>query len=300
MRDQSSAEVVLRDGVILAFFLEPFVHQCSDALSAAFDKFTGMAPKKSLKWAVVSATSEEWRPYDAKAEKRIRDSLAPSGASKRRFTAFRVNDFGDEAPQYGFTLSDRDKEDEHGLSRTLVQMTFPPSVVQEGSAGLFVRVVEEFTSLLNPAYGYCSLGLLPSDARQTAAFAEMRAFAKRFPGYDVSVNDLAQLDIGSRTRGAKWITVLGPDLAERLGGLEALREHLPSEVSVSRAGNSIVVRAGTAPELGDVNKKVPTPLLRAVALVLEPVTLFGEVNLRSYFANFDDEFLRRWERRFLD
>jgi hypothetical protein len=133
-----------------------------------------------------------------------------------------------------------------------------------------------------------------------AAFMEIRHIAQRYPGYDVAVNDLTQLDIGARVRGARWITLLGPALAESLSGLDAIRAALPADVDVRDVAGIAMIRAGRTPELGDTNRKVEMPLLRAVARVLEPVTMFREVNLLSYFANFDDDALRRWERRFLD
>ena len=299
-RDTESGQVLMRSGIILAFFLEPFVYECSKALTSAFDRFLQAVPPDSLKWAVINATSEQWREVDPKVMKRIRDSLAPNGARKRKFTAFRVNDAGDEAPQYGFTLSDRDKDEEQPVSRTLVQMTFPPGAADEERVDAFYSLVAEFTAVLQPAYGYCAPALLPSDARQTAAFVEIRRVAQRFPGYDVAVNDLTQLDIDARVRGARWITMLGPALACALGGSDAMRRALPAQVEVRDVAGTTMIRAGRTPELGDVNRKLGTPLLRAVARVLEPVTLFGEINLLSYFANFDDDVLRRWERRFLD
>ena len=300
VKDQASGQTLVRNGVILAFFLEPFVHECSEALTTVFDRFVGTVPIESLKWAVVSATSEQWREVDENIMKRMRDSLAPSGARKRKFTSFRVNDFGDEAPQYSFTVSDRDKNEEQPVSRTLVQMTFPPSVAEERNVDALCAHVVEFATLLKPAYGYCSPCLLPSDARQTAAFVEIRRIAQRYPGFDVAVNDLAQLDIGARVRGARWITLLGPALTQVLSGLDAIRKRLPAEVEVRDLGGVAIIRTGRTPEIGDSNRKLQTPLLRAVARVLEPVTLFGEVNLLSYFANFEEDVLRSWERRFLD
>jgi hypothetical protein len=299
-KDPVSGQVLMRNGIILAFFLEPFVYECSEALTAAFDLFVATVPAGSLKWAVVSATSEQWREVDANIMQRMRDSLAPTGARKRKFTAFSVNDFGDEPPLYSFTLSDRDKEEDQPVSRTLVQMTFPLSTAEDGNADTLYSLVAEFTALLKPAYGYCAPGLLQGDTLQMASFAEIRGFALRYPGYDVAVNDLTQLDIGSRVRGARWITILGPDLTDKLGGPGAFRKTLPLEVEIRDVAGTTMIRSGRTPELGNTNRKQETPLLRAVARVLEPVTLFGEVNLLSYFANFDEDMLRRWERRFLD
>jgi hypothetical protein len=71
-------------------------------------------------------------------------------------------------------------------------------------------------------------------------------------------------------------------------------------VEVRQTGGVVIIQAGRVPELGDRNRQQDLPLLRAVARLLEPVTLFRELDLLSYFANFDEDLLQRWERRFLD
>ena len=114
------------------------------------------------------------------------------------------------------------------------------------------------------------------------------------------MNEMTQLDIGTRVRGARWVTLLGPGPLERLGGIGAIRKALPSTVEVCDVASIAMIRAGKTPELGDKNRKLDTPLLRALARVLEPITLFREVDLLSHFANFDEDLLDRWERRFLD
>ncbi|MGH8497944.1 MAG: hypothetical protein ACRERV_03930, partial [Methylococcales bacterium] len=103
IKNLETGNVYLRNGVTLAFFLDQFVHECSNAVTTIFDLFVENTPPNTLKWAVVSATSEEWREVDSTVMKRLRDSLAPVGARKRKYTAFRVNDFGNEAPQFSFT-----------------------------------------------------------------------------------------------------------------------------------------------------------------------------------------------------
>lgn len=280
--DPQSGEPLMRSGVMLAFFLEPFVFECATALTAAFDRFIEAVPDGALKWAVVSATSEQWRKADAKVIKRLRDALEPGAAKKRRFTAFRLNDAGMHAPHYGFTLSERDKGDARETSRTLVQMTFPPHVLEAGAVDDFVALVEAFVAILQPAYGYCSPALLPSDVKQSEAFVEIQRVAMAQPVFDAAMNELTQLEIGARARGARWLTFLGPTLSAQV--------KVPKRLESSRVGEVVVLRAGRTPEIA---------LLREMARLLEPVTLFGEMNLLSYFANFDAELLQRWERRFL-
>lgn len=293
-----TGKVCLRNGVTVAFFLERYVHQCSEALTAAFDRFVEFVPPGAIQWAVVSATAEEWRAADAAAMQRMRDSLAPAGAKKRKFTAFQFNDHGDEAPQYGFRVLDRDKDDDEGLSRTLVQMSFPPSVVDDSEVESLVALVLEFSAQLEPCYGYASPSLLPADGALSHGFVEMRSPALRHPGYDVAMNDMTQLVIGTHARGARWITVLGAAQLDALGGAQALRAKLSPAITFTPAGPALVLRAGQAPELGDTNKRLKTPLLSEMARALEPITLFKEVDLLSYFAEFDEDVLERWERRF--
>ncbi|MHC4103657.1 MAG: type VI immunity family protein [Planctomycetota bacterium] len=300
LKDRKTGKVYVRNGVSLTFFLDQFVHECSDELTTVFDRFVESTPPNALKWAVVSATSDYWREVDAKVMKRMRDSLAPAGARKRKFTAFRVNDFGGEAPQYGFTLSDRDRDEEWIDSRNLVQMTFPLSIVNEEHVEDLWSLIAEFTALLKPVSGYCSPSLLPADSLLSAAFAKITNIALRHPGYDVAMNNMTQLHIGARVRGARWVTLLGHSPLEQLGGMTALRSALPPEVEVRDVASIAMIRAGRTPEIGDKNKKLDTPLLRAVARIIEPITLFREVDLLSYFANFDEDLLKSWERRFLD
>jgi hypothetical protein len=61
-----------------------------------------------------------------------------------------------------------------------------------------------------------------------------------------------------------------------------------------------MIRAGDMPEIGDVNKRQGTPLLREVAAALEPVSVFDDPALLGNFANHDEDLLKRWERRLLD
>ena len=296
--DTATGRVLVRNGVTLALFLDRAVHECSDELIQVFDLFLASVPPDALKWAVVSATSEDWRPVDASVIQRIRESMEPAGARKRKLTAFRINDAAGAAPQYGFTLAGRYKDKPDSV--TLVQMTFPIHAVDVKHAQGTFDFASRVAALLSPVGGYCAPSLLQADAQQSEAFERMRGLALRHPGYDAAMNDLTRMRLGRQVRGARWVTLLGPALLEAVGGMEALRKALPPEVDLSQAGATTVIRAGATPELGDKNRQIDTPLLRAVARVLEPITLFREAKMLLYLANFDEDLLDRWERRFLD
>jgi hypothetical protein len=298
--DTDTGRILVRNGVTLAFFLDRLVYERCEEIIEVFDLFIEAIPPGALKWAIASATSERWRAVDDALLQRMRASLRPPGAKKRGLTGFRVNDSAGSAPEYSFRVLDSGRDKDFPDARTLVQMAFPPSSMKEEQVAGLVELVDRMAAVLRPVSGYCSPGLLTSTAQEGEAFGMLKGIALRHPGYDVEMNEFTQLEIGNRVRGARWITLLGPFLAQQLGGVDAIRAALPPEVDVRESGGVVVIQAGRTPEVGDRNRKQDLPLLRAVARLLEPVTLFGEGDLLSYFANFDEDVLRRWERRFLD
>lgn len=300
LRDATGQRVSVRNGVTFALFIDRHVAEMGAELATTLDAAIGMFPPDALKWAVVSATSEQWKPFDAASLQRMRDSLAPPGARKRRMTGFRINDAGGDAPRYGFRLLDKDTDPDYRDSRTWLQVTLPISWIEKDRLETLYSFARGAIALLKPEYGYCSPALLTSDAGQPAAFAQLKGLAMRHPGYDVDMNVMTCLTIGPRVRGARWITLMGPALWAALAGRSGTPVEVPAGVECREVSGIRWLQAGALPELGDVNRGAGTPGLCAMARLLEPVTLFGEVDLLSYFAGFDEDFLRRWERRFLD
>jgi hypothetical protein len=136
----------------------------------------------------------------------------------------------------------------------------------------------------------------------TRGMDKIRALAARHPGFDVARNSKTRYWIGDHARGARWVTFLGPALGERLGGPPAMAKDLGTSIDVTTVGEGTMIRAGAEPELGDVNKNIGLPLLRKVAKLIEPVTMFNEraLVMCEFFDGYDDPFLEKWERRFLD
>lgn len=298
--DSESGLVYIRSCVILAFFIDKPVHNHSEELIKLLNRYIEIVPPEALKWSVASASQEEWRETNTATLVRIKSSLAPAKSSKRDLTAFRLSDSGDSAPSYSFRLIGQPLDKGWPDPVTLVQVTFPVNVLSEGNLEEFIVQVRELAGLAKANYGYCSLGFNYNELNIEEAFKEIKKIALRHPGYDVQVNDMIHVEIGKKVRGARWITFLSTELVTLLGGLEKLRKQLPQQIVVEKILNGVMLRAGKFPELGDVNRKVKTPLLREVAKVLEPVTHFNEVYICSYLADGDEDLARKWERRFLD
>jgi len=67
------------------------------------------------------------------------------------------------------------------------------------------------------------------------------------------------------------LTILGPEFADRIGGVAAIRHALPESVGVIQVGNGVILRAGPVPGWGHVNRQDLLPDYRAVYKVVSPL-----------------------------
>jgi hypothetical protein len=96
-----------------------------------------------------------------------------------------------------------------------------------------------------------------------------------------------------------WLTLLGPEATAALGGPAALQRSTPAEVSVLPLGKSgVLLRAGTAPQLGDVNRQDLLPACHAVGRLVAPVLAPDEALDDLAIKGMSEEDAHDWLRRF--
>jgi hypothetical protein len=127
----------------------------------------------------------------------------------------------------------------------------------------------------------------------------LREPSLRHPGLDMPSIDSFYMKIGTRVKGAYWLTFLGSPVLDHLGGAAGLRArlHSPGTQVEEMSGNRAVVTLGEWPEAGDLEHGHTLPAYRELARVLEPWLYQAP---RSPWSGFSLEDVRRWERRFLD
>jgi hypothetical protein len=128
-----------------------------------------------------------------------------------------------------------------------------------------------------------------------AARRELLPLLSRYLGLDLyRLEDTSRI-IGTRARGAYWLTFLGQPLLGQLGGIETLRHKLPfPDVSLqSLDGDRLLITLTEWPETIGTEKKFYPAQCRELALLLEP--FFCEE--RTGWFSLDKEQLRRWMRR---
>jgi len=303
-KDFETGKIFLREGVIVAFFLPTPMDKVAEPILDVFEEYLKMIPSDVLRWASIGASSEEWKPINKTTFQRCRAQLKPEAVAKRRLTAFELadGDMAGDAPRYGIIVIGHPYEPRFPNKKTLVQMYFPIDVVSEQEVEHFVENVCKLAVSLPYISGYASPALLCAGFNSFSVGKEIRAITRIHPGYDVQDNPVGRRTINSKVRGARWLNFIGPEIADRLGGVKALRKALRSPITIDEEiGHGVMIRAGKQPELGNMTRRIGTPLLRAIASVLEPVTAFRESALyRTDFADQNEELLEQWERRFLD
>jgi hypothetical protein len=286
-----NGEVLIRDGLSLCFYMRRSHEEVATGVMRSLEAYLRAVGPRALGWYADS--EGDWQELDAAGWEHIRRRLQgsrcgivtlkdlPGGAGQYRF-----NYFGKslDAPLFAdkpgavcavsFWLPTEYLE-EHGPARVreLALELAAPLPFNSGHAGL----------------SFNALGQLPGVSE------ELRNWRSRHPGMDVqNLEDIAW-SIGTRVRGAYWLTFLGQPVLGELGGVTGLRSRLASsDITVQELeGERAVITLGEWPEAGDTDQGRDLPLHRELARVLEPWLY------RSSPRQPDEELLR-WERRFLD
>ena len=291
--------LVARDNFLIAFFCPVPFPKMASATKVAFDRWLAVVPDDAVKWAVVGSTATQRKKAGAKTIEQCAAMLDASAAAKRPLTTFQIGGPQEWNADHWFRVIGHKSLGPGREIRysNLVEVWLPTEFVEAHRPDV-VELARGFAEVLPYSSGYASPALsFPADSRIPEAARVIAPAAMRYPGYEVHHNMPTSFMLRGRVVGARWLTFLGPDLVQQLGGQKALASVLPG-VAVEPAGHGLMLRAGAEPELGDTNKQIDTPLLRVVGRVLESVTFFGNNQVDGLLGS-DPDRLDRWERRFL-
>jgi len=164
----------------------------------------------------------------------------------------------------------------------------------------FERRVRAIAAALRLRWGAAGLSYSAWETQFHAdAMKAVYAHARRHTGYDVGLYVAWLPEFYSLVRTVNWLTFLGRGLQRKLA---ASKQGLPETggplVTLSRAGDHLVLRAGELPEAGDVNRMhVPAAYIRADEMI-RPVRAHEGVNFyESWTEATTTQWLRRFEKR---
>jgi len=155
----------------------------------------------------------------------------------------------------------------------VLRMMLPPALGDAPDAVL--ALVSDALALFPFKSGHCGYSFMwegtdPSLEEDVCDWAAPLLLRHPGLGYGEPVTLSNAADSG--VVAVSWLTFLGPEWVQALGGAAALAARAPAEVSVRPLGQGgVMLRAGDAPQLGDVNRQDLLPAYRAVGHLVEPV-----------------------------
>jgi hypothetical protein len=179
-----------------------------------------------------------------------------------------------------------------------VSFWLPTEYLEEHGPGRVRELALELAAPLPFCSGHAGLSF-NGETEPLSMSGEARALCFRHPGLDIPKLEHLSCELGTRVRGASWLTFLGQPVLGELGGVEELRARLASPGSTVQEleGKRAVITLGKWPEAGDTARSQRLPAYRELARVLEP-WLYREERILRPASLVED--VHRWERRFLD
>jgi Protein of unknown function (DUF3396) len=287
--------VMVRDGVIFCFFMRRSHPEVAPAVWRALQTYLRATPPQSLGW--YASPDGDMLPLDDKGWEHIRKKVLerPSGAAWH----IDLSEDPGEVRGYQFEYIGRKLDDplfsrDEGATSAML-FTFPTEYLLEHGPAYLRALALEIARELPFSFGYASLAFVASHGSWYPVRRQLIGPLSRYLGFDLHFLGETSRVIGTRARGAYWLTFLGQPLLGQLGGLEALREKLVfPEVSLQpMEGERLLISLGEWPDTIDAEKVFFPAQYRALAHLLEP--FFYEE--RSGWRFLDDESMHRWIRR---
>jgi hypothetical protein len=293
IRVEREGRVAIRDGVLLCLFIRRPHVAAAEAVGALYDRYLELVGTETLRWY---RAKEEWKESTPRQRNRLRRLMSADGGGRRDVrVALKGGDDPESEIIDGFDYWGDEAPGPSNAVASFVELRFSTQWVRARGMDGFAADAIDLAARVPFSSGYASLAF--HIGMQVRGYIDDHAF--EHPGMDVHANEYTSRDIGDHVRGAYWLTFVGPSGLEQLGASpDSLRSKLPSEIEVTRVGEGVALRAGDELRPGDTEAGDRLPLTRAVARVLEPITL-RKTCAFGFTADDRAEQFAAWQRRHL-
>jgi hypothetical protein len=250
----------------------------------------------ALAWALIGKSASTIAKTNSSTMDRLRREIRST--VEVNLTGFRFQGPQPYAPDYRMRwLVTREAADPANTKTNLVELMMPVPDDIEGWRSI-AQTFREISERFPYDTGYAAPGLVfGDDAAKVEAGQIIGPLAMRHEGLDVPNNATTSYFLGRNSRGPRWLTFLSKEQASEI--IIPPPSERPQGIEANPTKNGTMIIASAIPEIGDTNRKIEAANLRWLAKVLEPITFFGDRNLKMLLADRLD-FVERWERRFLD
>lgn len=305
-RHDSHGQLVLREGLILCFFMRRPHPEIAQAVTRALDIYLNAVGPEKLGWYLAPRTEQDpegdagieavVHPLDSRGWTIVRDALRDPVSCVLQLEEHENQVGGFHVEYYGRQCSTLELPT---CSEVVSAVSFwlPTEYLEDRGAVQVREMAVAMARELPINSGYLSLAFNYL-VRFKEVVQAIHDQCFRYPGLDVHDLSESSMELGTRVRGAYWLNFYGQPLLAQLGGARGLREQLNSPgVSIEELGEEkVLVALGEEPETGDVKQSRDMRPYQTLARVLKPY-LHEE---RPDWFGFSSDQLRHWQRRFLD
>jgi hypothetical protein len=282
----------IQTSLSICFYMQRPYQEVAPAVMSARDIYLKAIDPHSLAWS--PDMEGYWQELDDAGWRLIlQEMLHPRGANIwLRDTPHLVTDY-----EFKYRGRELDESDNPGLVST-VAFWLPTDFLEARGPDRIRDLALRLGSVLPFNSGHAGLSFY-CDESTLGMTDPLRDLCFRYPGMDIPAMGSLSSKIGTRVKGAYWLTFLGSPVLDELGGTAGLRTrlHSPGTLVEELGAGRAVVTLGEWPEAGDLEHGRTLPAYRELARVLEPWRYQAP---RSPWSGFSLEDVRRWERRFLD
>jgi hypothetical protein len=292
MQGDGEPWLAIRECVSITFYMRHSHPDVMHAVLHALEAYRRAVGPQALGW--YADDEGEWQDLDEKSWEMIREDLLYPGGANIKLRGGSDETFGYEFTYYGEPIPPPPPFKDRGLT-CAASFWLPTEYLEEHGPTRVRELALELAAGLPFSFGHAGLSYLFPQALLNAALP-VRESCFRYPGLDIPDTSVS-MSIGTRVRGAYWMTFLGQPVLGELGGAAGLRTRLraPTTTVQEMERARAVVTLGVWPEAGDMQQGRTLPEYRELARALEP-WLYHQ---GACWDGFSREDMLRWERRFL-
>jgi hypothetical protein len=307
--DLSRFTVTKRDVRVVSFCCDIVLYTnkdlCSepDAVLYIYEKFLAACPPGVPRWFATENMTRH-KPCTVRALNMLRGWLKPD-APPRKIVNIHLTDGLqlDDASEYSFWVYGEERgEMTYGQYANVIRCAFPGRWGLEDS-DRYLAFVADACEHFPFQSGHGGLVLELSRYARSASHTAAWQLSMQHPGLDISNPITDAIAVGrDAIKGVNWLTILGSEFADRVGGSASLRSELPNSVRVILVNGGVILQAGPAPRWGHVNRRDLLPDYRAVYRIVSPLqeAIFDRYTAFSLPGGDHREKTKAWLRRFAD
>ena len=311
LRHPRDGELLGQVGLTAKLYYAQDMTELADVFRLAAETYMAFIPPNTINFY---NNHEDWRPYKARSLNRLfnRFTAKDDDGYWLDFAqlAYAEDEDGsyaiDSVGNYGFGFAGRNRARSGWDSDVCaIQCEFPHNELLRSGVEPFIAFVEGLAGFAPFDSGH--VGFSFKHDPHTGGNQECPWISFKAPRFLAIHPYHSNYEHYTRHRLANvnWLTLLGTELSEKLGGIDVMRATLSDAVTVKSLKYGTMLMAGETPPLGDVNQQAPDlgPLREVARLTrpcwLDDATLSNDI-LNSFWHEPEDReaWINRFERTF--